>query len=106
MWLGTNNPWTSTSAQPDCQNSQWSFERSNDFLRIIEVFFYFFKLSNNLVAVRGSEMVTIPSMVVDKVDINECTPVFSGMKYCSSLQYADAFSQEFAPFFPFTGDSK
>lgn len=70
------------------------------------IYLYSFKLSNNLVAVTGSEMVSIPSMVTDKVDVSECTPVFAGMKYCSALQYADAFSQEFAPFFPFTGDSK
>ncbi|XP_035802604.2 apolipoprotein B-100-like [Amphiprion ocellaris] len=66
----------------------------------------FIKISNNLVAVTGSEMKTIPPMVMDKVDVRECTPVFAGMKYCSELQYTDAFSQETAPYFPFTGDSK
>lgn len=45
-------------------------------------------------------------MVMDKVDVNECTPVFAGMKYCTTLQYIDAFSQETAPYFPFTGNSK
>ncbi|XP_051792710.1 apolipoprotein Bb, tandem duplicate 1 [Acanthochromis polyacanthus] len=64
------------------------------------------KVTNNLVAVTGSEVKTIPPMVMDKVDVRECTPVFAGMKYCSELQYTDAFSQETAPFFPFTGDSK
>uniref|UniRef100_A0A3P8U0I8 Vitellogenin domain-containing protein n=1 Tax=Amphiprion percula TaxID=161767 RepID=A0A3P8U0I8_AMPPE len=66
----------------------------------------FIKISNNLVAVTGSEVKTIPPMVMDKVDVRECTPVFAGMKYCSELQYTDAFSQETAPYFPFTGDSK
>ncbi|KAF7647785.1 hypothetical protein LDENG_00166410 [Lucifuga dentata] len=28
------------------------------------------------------------------------------MKYCTALQYTDAFSSETAPYFPFTGDSK
>ncbi|KAM4521772.1 apolipoprotein Bb, tandem duplicate 1 [Odontesthes bonariensis] len=64
------------------------------------------KMTNTLVAVTGSELKTIPPMVMDKVDVNECTPVFAGMKYCTALQYIDAFSQETAPYFPFTGDSK
>ncbi|KAM9703097.1 apolipoprotein Bb, tandem duplicate 1 [Menidia menidia] len=64
------------------------------------------KMTNTLVAVTGSEVKTIPPLVTDKVDVNECTPVFAGMKYCSSLQYTDAFSHETAPYFPFTGDSK
>ncbi|XP_069371734.1 apolipoprotein B-100-like [Paralichthys olivaceus] len=64
------------------------------------------KMTNSLVAVTGSEVMTIPPVVMDKVDVNECTPFFSGMKYCTALQYTDAFSQETAPYFPFTGDSK
>uniref|UniRef100_A0A4W6F6V9 Apolipoprotein Bb, tandem duplicate 1 n=1 Tax=Lates calcarifer TaxID=8187 RepID=A0A4W6F6V9_LATCA len=64
------------------------------------------KMTNSLVAVTGSEVKTIPPVVMDKVDVSECTPVFAGMKYCTALQYTDAFSQETAPYFPFTGDSK
>ncbi|XP_074472134.1 apolipoprotein Bb, tandem duplicate 1 [Sebastes fasciatus] len=64
------------------------------------------KMTNNLVAVTGSGVKTIPPMVMDKVDVSECTPFFAGMKYCTALQYTDAFSQETAPYFPITGDSK
>ncbi|KAK1889501.1 Apolipoprotein B-100 [Dissostichus eleginoides] len=64
------------------------------------------KMTNTLVAVTGSEVKTIPPMVMDKVDVSECTPFFAGMKYCTDLQYTDAFSHETAPFFPITGDSK
>uniref|UniRef100_A0A8P4GC27 Vitellogenin domain-containing protein n=1 Tax=Dicentrarchus labrax TaxID=13489 RepID=A0A8P4GC27_DICLA len=64
------------------------------------------KMTNTLVAVTGSEVKTIPPMVMDMVDVNECTPVFAGMKYCTALQYTDAFSQKTSPYFPFTGDSK
>ncbi|KAI3364234.1 hypothetical protein L3Q82_011034, partial [Scortum barcoo] len=64
------------------------------------------KMTNTLVAVTGSEVKTIHPMVMDKVDVSECTPFFAGMKYCTALQYTDAFSQETAPYFPFTGDSK
>ncbi|XP_029281472.1 LOW QUALITY PROTEIN: apolipoprotein B-100-like [Cottoperca gobio] len=64
------------------------------------------QMTNKLVAVTGSEVKTIPPMVMDKVDVSECTPFFAGMKYCTALQYIDAFSQETAPYFPITGDSK
>ncbi|XP_038583476.1 apolipoprotein B-100-like, partial [Micropterus salmoides] len=64
------------------------------------------KMTNTLVAVTGLEVKTIPPMVMDKVDFSECTPFFAGMKYCTDLQYIDAFSQETTPYFPFTGDSK
>ncbi|XP_054474008.1 apolipoprotein Bb, tandem duplicate 1 [Anoplopoma fimbria] len=64
------------------------------------------KMTNSLVAVTGSEVKTIPPMVMDKVDVSECTPFFAGMKYCTALQYTDAFSQETSPYFPITGDSK
>ncbi|XP_065819953.1 apolipoprotein B-100-like [Labrus bergylta] len=64
------------------------------------------KITNNLVAVTGSAELTIPPTVTDKVDVSECTPFFAGMKYCTALQYTDAFSQETTPYFPFTGDSK
>lgn len=51
-------------------------------------------------------MMTISPMVTDVVDVNKCTPVFTGMRYCTSLQYVDAFSYDSVPYFPFTGDSK
>ncbi|XP_047244216.1 apolipoprotein Bb, tandem duplicate 1 [Girardinichthys multiradiatus] len=64
------------------------------------------KMTNSLVAVTGSDVRMIPPVVKDKVDVNKCTPAFTGMKYCSALQYTDAFSHEAAPYFPLTGDSK
>ncbi|MED6267510.1 hypothetical protein CHARACLAT_013010 [Characodon lateralis] len=64
------------------------------------------KMTNSLVAVTGSDVRMIPPLVNDKVDVNKCTPAFTGMKYCSALQYTDAFSHETAPYFPLTGDSK
>ncbi|KAM4600707.1 apolipoprotein B-100-like isoform 2-T2 [Polymixia lowei] len=63
-------------------------------------------ITNSLVAVTGAEVKTIPPMVQDRVDVSECTPFFAGMKYCTALQYTDAFSHETAPYFPFTGDSR
>ncbi|XP_056150533.1 apolipoprotein B-100-like [Lampris incognitus] len=63
-------------------------------------------ITNNLVAVTGAEVKTIPPVVKDNVDVKACSPFFAGMKYCTVMQYTDAFSHETAPYFPFTGDSK
>ncbi|CAN9507872.1 unnamed protein product [Ophioblennius macclurei] len=64
------------------------------------------KITNKLQAVTGSEIKTIPPMTLETVDVSECSPVFAGMKYCTSMLYTDAFTQETAPYFPFNGDSK
>ncbi|KAM6915035.1 apolipoprotein Bb, tandem duplicate 1 [Xenentodon cancila] len=64
------------------------------------------KITNTLVAVTGSKAMTIPPVVMDKVDVNKCTPAFAGMKFCTALQYVDASSHDTAPYFPFTGYSK
>lgn len=72
------------------------------FLDLYNKTFLHSKFSNNLVAVTGTQM-TISPMVTDMVDVNKCTPVFAGMRYCTSL---DAFSYDSVPYFPFTGDSK
>uniref|UniRef100_A0A674MR38 Apolipoprotein Bb, tandem duplicate 2 n=1 Tax=Takifugu rubripes TaxID=31033 RepID=A0A674MR38_TAKRU len=65
-----------------------------------------FKITNNMVALTGSQMTTMSPMVMDMVVNNKCTPVFAGMRSCTSMEYVDASSHESAPYFPFTGDSK
>ncbi|XP_054910184.1 apolipoprotein Bb, tandem duplicate 1 [Poeciliopsis prolifica] len=64
------------------------------------------QMTNSFVAVIGSNVKMLPPVVKDTVELNKCTPSFIGMKYCSALQYTDAFSHETAPYFPLTGDSK
>ncbi|XP_049613243.1 apolipoprotein Bb, tandem duplicate 1 [Syngnathus scovelli] len=63
------------------------------------------KMTNTLVAVNDLKVVPLRPMATKKIDVNKCTPAFAGMKYCTALQYIDAYSQETAPYFPFTGDS-
>ncbi|XP_077365952.1 apolipoprotein Bb, tandem duplicate 1 [Festucalex cinctus] len=63
------------------------------------------KMTNTLVAVTDLKVVSITPIVPNKVDVTECTPFFAGLKYCTALQYVDAFAQKTAPYFPFTGDS-
>lgn len=59
-----------------------------------------------MVALTGSQMMTMSPMVMDMVVNNKCTPVFAGMRSCTSMEYVDASLHERAPYFPFTGDSK
>ncbi|CAL9691969.1 unnamed protein product [Knipowitschia caucasica] len=63
-------------------------------------------ITNNLVARSGAEMTVIPTVPMDRVSVNECTPFFSGMKYCYNLHFNDAWNMERTPYFPFTGHSK
>ncbi|KAM9778214.1 apolipoprotein Bb, tandem duplicate 1 [Syngnathus typhle] len=63
------------------------------------------KMTNTLVAVNDLNEAPLTPMAAKKIDVNKCTPAFAGMKYCTALQYIDAYSQETAPYFPFTGDS-
>ncbi|KAM9354955.1 apolipoprotein Bb, tandem duplicate 1 [Pholidichthys leucotaenia] len=66
-----------------------------------------FKMTNNLVAVTGSEEKPISFLKnIDVVDVSKCRPCFAGMKFCTALKYSDAFSEETAPYFPITGESK
>ncbi|KAG1964004.1 apolipoprotein B-100 [Pimephales promelas] len=62
-------------------------------------------VTNSLFSVTGTETKTIPP-IMEHVKANKCTPFFPGFKYCSALQYSNAFSSDAAPYFPLTGDSK
>ncbi len=44
--------------------------------------------------------------MMEHVKAQKCTPFFPGFKYCSALQYSNAFSSDASPYFPLTGDSK
>uniref|UniRef100_A0AAY4BB94 Apolipoprotein Bb, tandem duplicate 2 n=1 Tax=Denticeps clupeoides TaxID=299321 RepID=A0AAY4BB94_9TELE len=62
-------------------------------------------VTNTLVSVTTSGTKPIPS-ITEKIDVSKCTPFFSGVKYCTDLQYSDAFYNEDSPYFPLSGDSK
>ncbi|KAA0708532.1 Apolipoprotein B-100 [Triplophysa tibetana] len=64
-----------------------------------------FSITNSLVSVSSTETKSIP-VLMDQVKMVECTPFIPGVNYCSDLQYSDAFSNNAAPYFPLTGDSK
>ncbi|MCJ8743825.1 hypothetical protein PDJAM_G00098620, partial [Pangasius djambal] len=62
-------------------------------------------VSNSMVSVTGDKTKTIPA-IMDHTDVNKCTPLFPGVKYCNALQYSDAMFNDASPYFPLSGDSK
>ncbi|XP_051954733.1 apolipoprotein Bb, tandem duplicate 1 [Xyrauchen texanus] len=62
-------------------------------------------VTNSLVSVTGAETKTIPPMR-ESINMEECSPLLPGLKYCSTLQYSYDFSSDASPYFPLTGDSK
>ncbi|XP_051951592.1 apolipoprotein B-100-like [Xyrauchen texanus] len=62
-------------------------------------------VTNSLVSAVGTKTKIIPAMG-EHTDEEECNRFVPGLKYCSVLQYSDAMSNDNAPYFPLTGDSK
>lgn len=61
--------------------------------------------SNSLVSVVGAKAKPIPAEG-GYINMNKCTAFSPGWKYCTVLNYPDAMSNDAAPYFPLTGDSK
>ncbi|XP_005160686.1 apolipoprotein Bb, tandem duplicate 1 isoform X1 [Danio rerio] len=62
-------------------------------------------VSNSLYSVTGTEIKRIPPLA-EHVKARKCTPFIPGFQYCGVMQYSNAFSNDAAPYFPLTGDSK
>ncbi|XP_039527523.1 apolipoprotein B-100-like isoform X2 [Pimephales promelas] len=62
-------------------------------------------ITNSLVSVVGAKATPIPAKG-EFINMNKCTAFFPGLKYCTVLKYPDATSNDAAPYFPLTGDSK
>ncbi|XP_077096390.1 apolipoprotein B-100-like [Siphateles boraxobius] len=62
-------------------------------------------VTNSLVSVVGAKAEPIPAKG-KYINMNKCTAFFPGLKYCTVLKYPDAMSNDAAPYFPLTGDSK
>ncbi|KAJ8387939.1 hypothetical protein AAFF_G00148730 [Aldrovandia affinis] len=65
-----------------------------------------FSISNRMLSVSSTQTKTVPPLAEDRTDSVECTPLFTGMKLCTTVQYSNASTYEFTPFYPLTGDSR
>ncbi|XP_062378186.1 apolipoprotein B-100 [Sardina pilchardus] len=65
-----------------------------------------FSISNKLLSVSSSQPKIVPSLVEDRTDTTECHPLFTGLKYCTTMRYSNASSNSEAPYYPLTGETK
>ncbi|XP_041951597.1 apolipoprotein B-100-like [Alosa sapidissima] len=65
----------------------------------------FFRVSNRLLSVSSGQATLMPSVSEARTNVQECSPLFSGIKYCSTARYSMANSDE-APYFPLNGETK
>ncbi|XP_048831185.1 apolipoprotein B-100 [Brienomyrus brachyistius] len=65
-----------------------------------------FSVSNRLLSVSTAQTKIMPSMIEDRTDLVECSPLFTGVKYCAVLRYSNASSSDVAPYYPLTGETR
>nr|XP_023690467.1 apolipoprotein B-100 [Paramormyrops kingsleyae] len=65
-----------------------------------------FSISNRLLSVSTAQTKIMPSMIEDRTDLAECSPLFTGVKYCAILRYSNASSSDVAPYYPLTGETR
>ncbi|XP_036398917.1 apolipoprotein B-100 isoform X2 [Megalops cyprinoides] len=65
-----------------------------------------FSISNRLLSVSTMQTKIVPPLVEDRTDSVECNPLFSGIKYCTTVRYSNASSIEAAPYYPLTGETR
>ncbi|XP_062407569.1 apolipoprotein B-100-like [Sardina pilchardus] len=65
----------------------------------------FFRVSNRLLSVSSGQATLMPSVSEARTNVQECAPLFSGIKYCTTARYSMANSDD-APYFPLNGETK
>ncbi|KAM4600709.1 apolipoprotein B-100-like [Polymixia lowei] len=63
-----------------------------------------FRISNRLLTVTTGQAVLIPHKDEGRINVVNCQPVFSGVKYCTTARYSVAGPN--APYFPLNGETK
>ncbi|XP_030645296.1 apolipoprotein B-100 [Chanos chanos] len=63
-------------------------------------------ISNKLLSVSTTQTKIVPSLVEDRRDSTDCSPLFTGMKYCTIVRYSNASATNNAPYYPLTGETR
>ncbi|KAG5846843.1 hypothetical protein ANANG_G00119290 [Anguilla anguilla] len=63
-------------------------------------------ISNSLFSVTTGQTKKVPTMAEGRTDSAKCSPLFTGVQYCTTLRYSDASSTNSAPYFPLTGETE
>ncbi|KPP70386.1 apolipoprotein B-100-like, partial [Scleropages formosus] len=59
-----------------------------------------FSISNKIYSLTSLKTEALPSVTGDRSDSTNCSPLFLGVKYCTTLRYTDTSSAQAGPYFP------
>lgn len=62
--------------------------------------------SNKLLSISSGQTKIVPSLVEDRVDSTDCQPLFSGLNLCTIMRYSSATSDDQAPYYPLSGETR
>uniref|UniRef100_A0A8C7F9V4 Vitellogenin domain-containing protein n=1 Tax=Oncorhynchus kisutch TaxID=8019 RepID=A0A8C7F9V4_ONCKI len=65
-----------------------------------------FRVSNRMLTVTSGQATLIPPMDEGRTNVVNCNPLFSGVKYCTTVRYNLAGDNAAAPYFPLNGETK
>ncbi|XP_015745395.1 apolipoprotein B-100 [Python bivittatus] len=65
-----------------------------------------FSISNVLHLVTPTRTDVIPPLIENRVSRNSCSPFFTGLKFCTRIEYSNASSTDAAPYYPLTGETR
>uniref|UniRef100_H3B136 Apolipoprotein B n=1 Tax=Latimeria chalumnae TaxID=7897 RepID=H3B136_LATCH len=65
-----------------------------------------FSVSNKLHLVSTTKTEVVPPLIENREAKTSCTPFFTGLKYCTIIEYSNASSVDAAPYYPLTGETK
>ncbi|XP_070588903.1 apolipoprotein B-100 [Erythrolamprus reginae] len=65
-----------------------------------------FSISNVLHLVTPTRTEVIPPLIENRVSRNSCSPFFTGLKFCTRIEYSNASSTDAAPYYPLTGETR
>ncbi|KAL0965050.1 hypothetical protein UPYG_G00276120 [Umbra pygmaea] len=65
-----------------------------------------FRVSNRMLTVARGHATPIPDMDEGRTSAVNCSPLFSGAKYCTTARYINAGDNAAAPYFPLNGETE
>ncbi|XP_063171201.1 apolipoprotein B-100-like [Candoia aspera] len=66
----------------------------------------FFSISNVVHLVTPTRTEVIPPLIENRVSRISCSPFFTGLNFCTRIEYSNASSTDAAPYYPLTGETR
>ncbi|KYO48892.1 apolipoprotein B-100 [Alligator mississippiensis] len=64
-----------------------------------------FSISNTLHLVSPTKTEVIPPLIENRESRTSCKPLFTGLNYCTKVEYSNSSTTEAAPYYPLTGET-